>query len=341
MQDAGIKPGLVESLFFFFFFFSSCDRSRRGASVLPLSTFLSDSGAWYFRGVKALYVLLAVFVMLFASCAQPIQPELEVTPETDTLETNRPVKLTVTRRYTGGAVRDVTNVVTYSSSDETVAKVSREGLLSGVNTGQATIRVVDTGTHASVAFTVDVVAPANQRIVQIDVVPGILVLPPASTRQLEAQARYADDSVGDVTTQVQWATDHADVAIVGTTDFDKGVVRSITNGRTRITATHQSRVQGSAELIVEGSATALQVVVVAPNPAGPLAPAGTLQFTATGFFANGTTADVTNGVTWQSSVQSVATVSTSGLVTAAAQGDTTISAIAPSGPRGSAALKVQ
>lgn len=288
-------------------------------------------------------IVMACLALVFTSCAQPIPPELEVTPETDTLETGETVKLTVTRRYTGGAVRDVTNVVTYTSTNENVAIVTPNGVLTARDQeGVATIRVSDLGAHVSETFTVTVVAPARQRIVQIDVIPGTFVMAPGSTRQITAQARFLDNSVRDVTTQVQWASDRSDVAIVGTTQLDFGVVRAVANGRTRITATDaRTQIQGSAELIVEGSATQLLSLTVLPNPAGPLAPAATLQLTAIGFFANGTTQDVTNGVVWQSSLPNVATVSTSGLATGVAAGDTTITAIAPSGPRGSAALKVQ
>lgn len=68
----------------------------------------------------------------------------------------------------------------------------------------------------------------------------------------------------------------------------------------------------------------------------------TAQFTATGTYGNAThasTQNVTNSVTWSSSVPSVATVSSSGLVTAIGAGSTTISANATAfnGPVSSAA----
>src|SRR5947209_130660 len=50
------------------------------------------------------------------------------------------------------------------------------------------------------------------------------------------------------------------------------------------------------------------------------------QFTATANFSNGTNQSITNQATWQSSSASVATVSSSGLVTATNSGETDIRA---------------
>ena len=50
------------------------------------------------------------------------------------------------------------------------------------------------------------------------------------------------------------------------------------------------------------------------------------QFTATATMSNGTTLDVTSSSTWSSSDSSIATVSTSGVVTAVAEGSTSIQA---------------
>jgi hypothetical protein len=75
----------------------------------------------------------------------------------------------------------------------------------------------------------------------------------------------------------------------------------------------------------------LQSIAVAPST-GSVAPAGTIQMTATGTFNDGSTSNVTSKSAWQSSDTAVATVGTNtGLVTAAASiasppGVTTITA---------------
>jgi hypothetical protein len=68
---------------------------------------------------------------------------------------------------------------------------------------------------------------------------------------------------------------------------------------------------------------------IALTPANPSLPAGsTQQLKATGTFTDGSTSDVTNSVQWSSSTPAVATVdATSGLVSAVAPGQATITAI--------------
>ena len=67
-------------------------------------------------------------------------------------------------------------------------------------------------------------------------------------------------------------------------------------------------------------------VRAAGDASGTLEAGQTRQFAATATLSTGTTSDVTQQATWQSSAPAVATVSATGLVTAVAQGDADISA---------------
>ena len=69
------------------------------------------------------------------------------------------------------------------------------------------------------------------------------------------------------------------------------------------------------------------LVSLAVTPANDSAAAGTgVQFTATGTYANGSTQNLTNTVTWSSSATGVATIASGGLASALAPGQTTIQA---------------
>jgi hypothetical protein len=89
-------------------------------------------------------------------------------------------------------------------------------------------------------------------------------------------------------------------------------------------------------------AVVVQSVQVAPvgNGATTLAPGETRQLFALATRSDGTTTDVTNASTWQSSAPSVATVSPTGLVTAAAEGSAEISATY-NGTRGSVRTEIR
>ena len=74
-----------------------------------------------------------------------------------------------------------------------------------------------------------------------------------------------------------------------------------------------------------GNVKGLTSITVTPaNPS--IAVGNTQQFVATGQFSNGNTANLTNSVTWSSATPSVATISTTGLASAAGTGQTVIKA---------------
>ena len=73
------------------------------------------------------------------------------------------------------------------------------------------------------------------------------------------------------------------------------------------------------------SSTSITALAIAPTNA-TLAPGVTQQFTATATYGNNTTGDVTNSVTWTTSPTSIATVNSTGLVSAVALGTATVKA---------------
>lgn len=90
----------------------------------------------------------------------------------------------------------------------------------------------------------------------------------------------------------------------------------------------------------EGPCTPVTLNSISVSPANPsIAIGATQQFTATGTYSDGSTQDITTQVTWSSSNTSFATVSSSGLASGIAAGNTTITA-ALGGVTGSTVLTV-
>ena len=110
------------------------------------------------RGVLlALAVLSGLHV---ASCAEPQQPDLEVTPPEAELVAGQTVQLVVTRRFLGGPFETVTDRARYMSSNRSVAAVSERGLVTaGTEQGTAQIRVLDGSSDATASVRVVVRAP--------------------------------------------------------------------------------------------------------------------------------------------------------------------------------------
>jgi uncharacterized protein YjdB len=292
-----------------------------------------------------LWSLLAVFSLLFASCAQPTEPTLDLTPNTQTVIAGQPLQLTVTRRFPGGALEDVTSRVTYTSSDRAIANVSERGLVTaGAQGGTAVIKAFDTSSDATALATVTVV---EAQITSIDVSPSVLVMSrSAPAKQFTATARFNNGSTGDVSNQVLWTSVNTAVAIVGNSQLDRGVVRPVADGDTSILATDaKTGVVGRATVFVNGGGAVLQAILVTPNPA-QVGVGMTQQMTALGVYSDGSTRNLSgmNAVTWSSSRTDVATVDPStGNVSGVAAGDTTITATGPEPTtivRGSAAAKV-
>jgi len=139
-------------------------------------------------------------------------------------------------------------------------------------------------------------------------------------QQFIATAHLSDGTTQDVTSTVVWSSSDSSVASIA----GGGTATGSAPGTATITA--QSGVQlGTATLTV--SAAAGNLVAIAISPAALSMPVNTSQqFTATGSYSDGSTADLTKVVAWTSSSTATATIATNGMVTAVAAGTANISA---------------
>lgn len=272
-----------------------------------------------------LTAIVLSFSLGTTSCAQPVQPTLEVTPSAVTLIQGQTTQLTVTRRFPGGPVDVVTERVVYSSSNRNIATVSDKGLVSArEEAGSVIIRIQDSASDAVVTVSIIVEAP---RIAGIDVAPSpAIVMQPGVSRQFSATARLTNGVIKDVTKQVIWSSSNEAVATVGRTPADFGIVLAISDGDVTINATDPAAVvTGQSLVFVRGTGAQVRAVIVSPNPADiPLT--GTLAFSATGLLGDGTTRDITSIVKWSTSNAAIATIDAAGVATGVAVGGATITA---------------
>jgi trimeric autotransporter adhesin len=121
-----------------------------------------------------------------------------------------------------------------------------------------------------------------------------------------------------VTSQVAWSSAAPTVASISAT----GLASALNTGSSTITS-GLDNVTASTVLIVTPAA----LVSISITPANGSLPQGaTRQYTATGMFSDQTTEDFTNQAAWSSTATDVATVSTTGFVTAVTLGSSTIGA---------------
>ncbi len=170
----------------------------------------------------------------------------------------------------------------------------------------------------------------------IAVTPANPTIQTGGTQQFTATGTYSDNSTQNLTSQVTWTSSKPAVATIGA----GGLAAAVSAGGTTISAA-LSGVPGSTGLTVQAAPPAPTLQSIAVIPANPtILPGGTVQFTATGTYSDGSAQNLTSQVTWNSNKTTVATITGGGLATAVGAGSTTISA-ALSGVPGSTGLTVQ
>jgi uncharacterized protein YjdB len=237
---------------------------------------------------------------------------VEVTPSSASVRVGATQQLTATLRDADGNVLSA-RTVTWSSSAPSVASVSSSGLVTGKAGGQATVTATSEGESDGSAITV-VTAPAP--VATVHVSPPSAQLKVGSTGQFTATLEAAD---GTVLTgrSISWSTGNANVATVN----GSGLVTANAAGQTSITATSEGK-SGSAALTVVNVPVA--TVTVTPESVN-MKTGETRQLSVTLRAEDGTLL-TGRTVTWSSSNGLVASVGSTGLVTALLPGEATITA---------------
>ena len=248
---------------------------------------------------------------------------VEVQPANASVVAGQTEALSATVRDTVGRV--VTDrVVSWTSSDTHVAVVSTAGVVTGVSAGTATITATSEGRSGS--STITVVAPA---IASVTVQPSSATVQVGGTTTLTATVK---DVTGAIVTDraVTWASSNVAVATVSS----NGVVTGRAAGTAVISATSGGR---SGSVTVTVVLVPVGSVTVSPSSV-TLVPTQVLSLSAEVRDANNVVV-TDRSVTWTSSNAAVATVTTTGVVTAVAPGTATITATSE-GKTGAATISV-
>ncbi|MCW8125219.1 Ig-like domain-containing protein [Microbulbifer halophilus] len=250
---------------------------------------------------------------------------IEVTPSNPSLAMGFQRQFTATGIFGDGSEQDLTELVTWSSSDTEIATIGNEagskGLASGLAVGTTTIAASLGSISGDTTLTV-----TNAVLESIGVTPHNPTVAAGFDQQFTATGIFDDGTSQDLTTQVTWASSDEGVATISNDDDSEGLATAEAEGTTAISASIDS-ISGEAEMTVtEAELESLQVTPTNPS----VAKGFDQQFTATGLFDDGTSLDLTTQVSWSSSSTSVATISndsgSKGLATSVASGETTISA---------------
>jgi uncharacterized protein YjdB len=241
---------------------------------------------------------------------------IQVSGASTSLNSGATQQMTATGLYSNNSTQNLSSTVTWASSDTAVATVVAGGMVTAKAHGTCTITATANGVSGSVNLTV------TATLVSISVTAASLSIAPGTTDQFTATGTYNDGSTQNITASVTWSSSNTAVASISSATALQGLAHALSAGSTTISATSGS-ISGSATLTV----TSATVASIAVSPANANIALGVAQqFTAVGTFSDGTTQDITGVVTWKSSVNGVASITVSGLVSAVSVGTTTISA---------------
>ena len=235
---------------------------------------------------------------------------ISVTPANPSIPIGVPQQFTASGIYSDGKSHDITMLVSWRSTQTTVATVSSGGLATSVAKGTTTITATSGKISGRMVLTVTSQTPSS-----IAVTPPNLTLPVKSSRQYAAMGRYSNGIDYEFTKRVTWSSSDPSVATVN----KDGLATAVAAGTAIITAT-SGAVSGRQTLTVTSLLSSISV-----TPTDPSMPAGSNKlFTATGTYSDGTSEVLRTEAVWSSSDTTVVTANYGGLVTAVAPGTATI-----------------
>lgn len=230
-------------------------------------------------------------------------------PASTSLFVGETLQLGATGTFTDKSTQTLTDTVTWSSSNPTVATVTTTpadaGLVKALAVGTTTISVSLGTVSATQTLTVTAASLASLAVTSAGVNNSLAM---GTSMRLIAKGTYTDASTKDLTSQVAWTSSNSAVATIDQNVGTKGRLKSVTIGSTTVTASLEG-VTSPGFLVTVSSVTLTSLAI---TPTAPTLTIGqTSPLTATGTFSNGSTQDVTSDVVWSSGDAAIATVSMS------------------------------
>ena len=265
---------------------------------------------------------------------------IAIAPQNPTIALGGIEQFSATGNYSDGSTQDLTRVLTWTSSNASVAVLSSSAGSYGVATssGQGTATISATSNSISGSTSLTVSGPA---LVSIAIAPQAPTITAGTTQQFTATGNYSDGSTQDITSTVNWSSSNTAIATIGNSAGNHGLATTIAQGGATITAASDLISASTTLTVIAGGPSLVSISVTPVSPSIPLGT--TQQFAATGNYSDGSTQNLTSSVAWSSSTGSIASISnsqgTQGLATSVSVGTTSISATFSS-VAGSATLTV-
>ncbi len=250
--------------------------------------------------------------------------QINISPSAPNTPPNTMQQLVAVGRYTDGTAREVNNLVTWSSSDESKVTISTSGLATALATGTPTVTATSANISGSATMTV-----SGAQLVRIALLPYEPVTGIGVTQQFVALGTFDDYSTHTLVSS-SWSSSQSNVASI----TPAGLLTPLQAGSSTITAT--AGTVASTTVLTVLPATLSRIIVTPPSTSA--AAATDRQLSASGLLTDGSLVALPV-VDWKSSDNSIASVDSDGYVLAAATGSATLSA-SVAGVTGTSSLTV-
>lgn len=226
------------------------------------------------------------------------------------------VTLVATGTYSDGTTGDISGSVNWMSRNATVASVNASGIASTLAVGKTNVTAQINGITSNTS-TLTVTAA---KLASIAITPANASVSTGLNTHLTAIGTYTDATTADISNLVIWTSDNGAIATIN----NIGDVTGVAAGSTTLGASLNGINSPSVSLTVkEASLTGIEI---AAQSIPAVAKGQSITFIATGYYSDGTVGNVSGGVTWTSSIPTVATMNASGIATTLAQGSTNMHA---------------
>ena len=206
-------------------------------------------------------------------------------------------QFTAMGNYSGEFDRDISTEVTWDSSDLDILAIDSSGLATAKSSGLIMVTATSGNGAISASFPFTV---STASVVSLTVTPTSQIAPIGVERDFDVSGTFDDASVQNLNRLASWTSLNEDIAGVTTT----GGATGIAVGTADIQAEWQGVTGVGTLTVTEAVLTELTI-----TPADAEYPAGlTIQYTLTGTYSDGYTADLTAQTIWESSMTTTATV---------------------------------
>ncbi|WP_108649993.1 Ig-like domain-containing protein [Dongshaea marina] len=229
---------------------------------------------------------------------------LEITAHNTSIPKGHQQQFEAKATYSDNTTQDVTQEVSWISSNPTAATISLKGIATGVNADITQITAQLEGVTSN-PISLQVTAAVIKRL---EITAHNTSIPKGHQQQFEAKATYSDNTTQDVTQEVSWISSNPTAATISL----KGIATGVNADVTQITAQLEGVTSNPISLQVT-AAVIKRLEITAHNTSIPKG--HQQQFEAKATYSDNTTQDVTQEVSWISSNPTAATISLKGIAT--------------------------